>query len=157
MGKKTEYHNQLRAKQAGKRSFNLTEKQFKKYYDEANSKTGNTGENFIRLLETRLDNAIYRSGFADSRNQARQLVGHGFFRVNGKRADTPSMRVKSGDKIEVKKIDSLYFTGIVKKKDNSPKWIKVDFGKLNAEITGTPEVDECEQIDLQTIVEFYSR
>ncbi|MBU1090089.1 30S ribosomal protein S4 [Patescibacteria group bacterium] len=156
-GKKTEYHTQLRAKQAGKRTFNLTEKQFKKYYEEANRLTGNTGENFIRLLETRLDNAVYRAGFAKSRNQARQLVNHGFFRIKGKRASTASIQVKTGDKIEVKKMDSPIFAGIVKQKDASPKWLKVDLAKLTAEIVGIPEFTECEQIDTQTIVEFYSR
>lgn len=157
IGKKTEYHGQLRAKQAGKRTFNLTEKQFKKYYEEANRREGNTSENFIQLLETRLDNAIYRAGFAKSRNQARQLISHGFFTVNGKRAKTASIQVKDGDKIEVKKSDSPVFAGIAKQKDSSPKWLKVDLAKLTAEVVGTPEFDECEQIDTQTIVEFYSR
>ena len=157
MGKKTEYHTQLRAKQAGKRTFNLTEKQFKKYYTEANRQEGNTGENFIQLLETRLDNAVYRAGFAKSRNQARQLVGHGFFTVNGKRAKTASIQIKTEDKIEVKKSDSLLFAGITKQKDVSPKWLKVDLVKLTAEIVSAPDLMECEQIDTQTIVEFYSR
>lgn len=157
MGKKTEYHNQLRAKQAGKRTFNLSEKQFKKYFNEANRRKGTTTDNFIQLLETRLDNTIYRAGFAESRNQARQLVSHGFFVVNGKRAKTSSIQVKVGDKIEIKKIDSPLFTGLAKKKDNSPKWLKVDLAKKTAEVVGLPKFDESEQIDTQTIVEFYSR
>jgi small subunit ribosomal protein S4 len=157
MGKKTEYHGQLRAKQAGKRAFNLTEKQFKKYYDEANRRDGTTTDNFIQLLETRLDNAVFRAGFADSRNQARQLVGHGFFTVNGARAKTPSIQVKVGDKIEIKKSDSPLFEGLAKRKDNSPKWLKVDLAKKTAEVVDTPVFEECEQIDTQTIVEFYSR
>ena len=157
MGKKTEYHGQLRAKQAGKRTFNLTEKQFKKYYTEANRQEGNTGENFILQLESRLDNAVYRAGFAASRNQARQMVGHGFFIVNEKRASTASIKLKVGDVIKVKKIDSPLFAGIVKQKDNSPKWLKVDLAKLTAEVIAIPEITECEQIDTQTIVEFYSR
>jgi len=157
MGKKTEYHGQLRAKQSGKRAFNLTEKQFKKYYTEANRQEGNTGENFILQLESRLDNAVYRAGFAASRNQARQMVGHGFFIVNEKRASTASIQVKVGDVIKVKKIDSPLFAGIVKQKDNSPKWLKVDLAKLTAEVIAIPEFTECEQIDTQTIVEFYSR
>jgi small subunit ribosomal protein S4 len=156
-GKKTEYHNQLRAKQAGKRSFNLTEKQFKKYYTKANSQEGNTGENFIKLLETRLDNVVYRAGFASSRNQARQLVSHGFFTVDSKRANTASIQLKIGSVIEAKNSDSLLFVGIAKRKDNSPKCLKVDLTKLTAEIIDTPDPLECEQIDLQTIVEFYSR
>ena len=157
IGKKTEYHAQLRAKQAGKRAFGLTEKQFKKYYDEATRREGNTADNFIQLLETRLDNAIYRAGFADSRSQARQLVGHNFFKLNGKRAKTASIQLKVGDKIEGKKSDSPLFTGLAKRKDNSPKWLKVDLAKMTAEVVGLPEFAESEQIDTQTIVEFYSR
>ena len=157
MGKKTEYHGQLRAKQAGKRVFNLTEKQFRKYFEEANRKEGTTTDNFIQLLETRLDNAIFRAGFADSRNKARQLVGHGFFEVNGKRAKTASIQMKVGDKIEIKKADSPLFDGLAKKKDNSPKWLKVDLAKKTAEVIDAPAFEECEQIDTQTIVEFYSR
>jgi len=157
IGKKTEYHAQLRAKQASKRTFNLTEKQFRKYYEEANRKEGNTGENFIELLETRLDNTVYRAGFAVSRNQARQLISHEFFKINGKRASTASIQVKVGDKIEIKKIDSPLFAGMAKQKDVSPKWLKVDLAKLVAEVMSKPEFAECEQIDTQTVVEFYSR
>ncbi|MFH0834187.1 MAG: 30S ribosomal protein S4 [Patescibacteria group bacterium] len=157
MGKKTEYHGQLRAKQAGKRSFGLTEKQFKKYFTEANRREGNTADNFIQLLETRLDNTVYRAGFADSRAQARQLVGHNFFRVNGKRAKTASIQLKVGDKIECRKSDSPLFAGLAKRKDGSPKWLKVDLAKMTAEVVALPEAVESEQIDTQTIVEFYSR
>lgn len=159
IGKKTEYCNQLRAKQAVKRTFGLTEKQFRNYYVEANRREGNTGENFAQLLEMRLDNAIYRAGFADSRAQARQFVSHGLFRVNDKRASTPSIQLKPSDKIEVKKaaIDSPLFAGLAKQKDISPKWLKVDLAKISVEVAGKPEPEECEQIDTQTIVEFYSR
>lgn len=159
IGKKTEYHGQLRAKQAAKRIFGLTEKQFKAYYNKANSQEGNTGENFVQLLEMRLDNAVFRSGIAASRLQSRQLVNHGIFRLNGNRADIVSMSVKIGDKIEVKKgaIDSPLFEGFAKRKDNSPKWLKVDLAKISFEIIGKPEIDECEKIDTQVIVEFYSR
>ncbi len=157
LGKKTEYHGQLRAKQAGKRTFGLTEKQFKKYYSEAARQEGNTGENFVQLLESRFDNVVFRTGFAKSRSQARQLVGHGFFTINGKRAKTASIDLKKGDKIEIRKPDSPLFAEMAKLKDNSPSWLKVDLAKLTAEVTDKPEVTECEQIDLQTIVEFYSR
>ncbi|MFH1375519.1 MAG: 30S ribosomal protein S4 [Patescibacteria group bacterium] len=159
IGKKTEYCNQLRAKQAVKRTFGLTEKQFRNYYAEANCREGNTGEIFIQLLEMRLDNAIYRAGFADSRAQARQMVSHGLFRVNDKRASAPSIQLKPGNKIEVKKtvIDSPLFAGLAKQKDISPKWLKVDLAKISVEVAGKPGPEECEQIDAQTIVEFYSR
>jgi small subunit ribosomal protein S4 len=156
-GKKTEYHAQLRAKQAGKRVFNLSEKQFKKYYTKANSQEGNTGENFIKLLESRLDNVIYRSGIASSRSQARQLVGHGFFTIDGKRANTASIQIKKDNVIQVKHLDSPLFEGMAKRKDKSPKWLKVDLAKLIVEVVDSPDPLDCEQIDLQTIVEFYSR
>ena len=157
--KKTEYHNQLRSKQAAKRTFGLTEKQFQAYYVEASRREGNTSDNFQQLLEMRLDNAVFRSGLAKSRPQARQLVNHGLFTLNGKRASVPSIQLKIGDKVEVKKtaIDSPLFEGTIKKKDNSPKWLKLDLAKLTFEVVGKPEIEECEKIDTQTIVEFYSR
>lgn len=157
--KKTEYHNQLRSKQSAKRVFGLTEKQFYSYYVKANKLEGNTGQNFSQLLEMRFDNAIFRSGFAKSRSQARQLVNHGLFQINGKRATIPSIQLKIGDKVAVKKtaIDSPLFEGIAKSKDTSPGWIKVDLAKLSFEVVGTPEEAEGEKIDVQTIIEFYSR
>lgn len=158
-GKKTEYATQLRAKQAAKRIYGLTEKQFSAYYVEAARRTGNTGENFQRLLEMRLDNALFRSGLAVSRPQARQWVSHNLLRLNGKRAKTASIMVNTNDKIEIKKsvIDSPLFAGSAKRKDISPKWLKVDLAKLSFEVLTPPEPEECEQIDTQTIVEFYSR
>lgn len=159
MGKKTEYHGQLRAKQSGKRIYGLSEKQFFAYSKKASRITGNTGENFMRLLEMRLDNVIYRAGLAESRPQARQIVNHGLLRKNGRRASIPSQQVKPGDKFTVTEriLKSPLFAGLAKQKDNSPKWLKVDYAKLNIEIVGIPTPEECEQIDAQTIIEFYSR
>lgn len=158
-GKKTEYGMQLRSKQRAKRLYGLSEQQFRAYYDEATRREGNTGDNFQRLLETRLDNVIFRAGFAVSRSQARQIVGHNLFRKNGLRASIPSMQVKIGDKFEVASSSktSALFEDLKKKKVTAPAWLKVDFAKLSVEVIGQPELTDCERIDAQTIVEFYSR
>lgn len=159
MGKKTEYHNQLRCKQSAKRIYGLNEKQFQAYYKEASRREGNSSDIFQQLLETRLDNAVYRAGFGSSRAQARQIVNHGLLKLNGRRASIASMVVKIGDKIEVKKtaVDSPLFEGFAKRKDIAPKWLKVDLAKLSFEVVALPETVECENIDAQTIIEFYSR
>ena len=99
--KQSEYRVQLREKQKAKRYYGVLEKQFRGYYDEANRKQGKTGENLLRILESRLDNVVYRAGFAKSRDMARQLVRHGHFTVNGKKVDIPSYRVSENDIIEV--------------------------------------------------------
>jgi len=159
MGKKTEYHTQLRAKQKAKRIYGIQESQFVAYYKKANSIAGKTGENFQTLLELRFDNAVFRSGLGESRNQARQIVNHGLLRRNGRRANIVSMQVKVGDKFEVtdRLKASPLFAAFAKQKDGSPSWIKVDNANLSFEIVGMPETTESEQIDMQTIVEFYSR
>ncbi|MFA5351880.1 MAG: 30S ribosomal protein S4 [Candidatus Gracilibacteria bacterium] len=159
MGKKTEYHNQLRCKQAAKRIYGLNEKQFQAYYKEANRLEGNSSDIFQQLLETRLDNAVFRAGFGASRAQARQIVNHGLLQVNGRRATIASMQVKIGDKIEVKKtaVNSPLFEGFAKRKDIAPKWLKTDLAKLSFEVVALPETVEGERIDAQTIIEFYSR
>ena len=121
---------------------------------------GETGENFLRFLEIRLDNLIYVSQFAVTRMQARQMVSHGNFKLNGRRVDIPSIVVRSGDKIELldKMKSSPLFAGLDKLKDYSPKWLKVDLKKLTVEVLALPEKDDLEKsIDSQLIVEFYSR
>ena len=100
--KMSEYGVQLREKQKMRRVYMVNERPFKRYFDTAESRPGVTGENLLRLLETRLDNVVYRMGFASSRAQARQLVGHGHFSVNGRATDIPSFQVKEGDRIEVR-------------------------------------------------------
>lgn len=164
-GKQSLYATQLREKQKVRRIYGLLEKQFAKLMVEATrSKQGLAGENLLVLLETRLDNAVYRAGFATSRRAARQLVGHGHFMLNGRRVDIPSIRVKAGDEIVVrpKSTKSGYFTQIDDVVANTVQtplsWIKGDVKKLKIEITGLPKREEAEaDINEQLIVEYYSR
>lgn len=121
---------------------------------------GETGENFLRLLELRLDNVIYVSQFAVTRMQSRQMVNHGHFKLNGHRVDIPSIQVRVGDKIELpdRIKNSPLYAGLEKLKDFSPKWLKVDLKKLTVEVLSLPEKDDLEKsVDSQLIVEFYSR
>ena len=158
--KPTEYGLQLEEKQKARFIFGISEKQFRNYFSKANSQDGDTGENLLRLLERRLDNVIYVSQFANTRMQARQMVSHGHFRLNGRRIDIPSAIVKPGDKIELnpKLKNSPLYTGLEKLKDYSPKWLSVDLKKMTIEVIALPEKDDLEKsIDSQLIVEFYSR
>ena len=133
--------------------------------DEATrAQEGLAGENLLKLLERRLDNVVYRSGFAVSRRAARQLVSHGHFELNGRRVDIPSIRVKAGDVITVrpKSTKSEYFTRIDDVINNSVQgslsWLKADSKKLKIEVTGLPKREEAEaDINEQLIVEYYSR
>lgn len=158
------YNIQLREKQKVRRTYGLLEKQFARLMKEASRREGLSGENLLELLERRIDNAVYRAGFATSRRAARQLVSHGHFLLNGRRVDIPSIRLKSGDVIEVrpKSTKSSYFTHIddvVNNTSQSPlSWLKSDVKKLKIEITGTPKREEAEpDINEQLIVEYYSR
>lgn len=158
------YATQLREKQKVRRIYGLLEKQFAKLMNEATRKPGLAGENLLQLLELRLDNAVYRAGFATSRRAARQLVSHGHFMLNGRRVDIPSIRVKAGDEITVrpKSAKSGYFTNINDVVGNSIQgplsWLKSDVKKLKIDITGLPKRDEAEaDINEQLIVEYYSR
>lgn len=155
---------QLREKQKVRRLYGLLEKQFARLMKEASRRDGLSGENLLQLLELRLDNAVYRAGFATSRRAARQLVGHGHFELNGRRVDIPSIRVKAGDIITVreKSVKSGYFTAIDDVVANSIQgplsWLKSDVKKLKIEITGLPKREEAEaDINEQLIVEYYSR
>ena len=164
-GKQSLYATQLREKQKVRRLYGLMEKQFAKLMSEATrAKEGLAGENLLRLLELRLDNAVYRAGFAVSRRSARQLVTHGHFLLNDRRVDIPSIRLKTGDTIVVrpKSTKSDYFTHINDVVNNSIQgplsWIKSDPKKLQIQITGVPKREEAEaDINEQLIVEFYSR
>jgi small subunit ribosomal protein S4 len=164
-GKQSLYATQLREKQKVRRTYGLLEKQFARLMDEATRrKEGLAGENLLQLLELRLDNAVYRAGFATSRRAARQLVGHGHFILNGRRVDIPSIRVQPGDELVVrpKSAKSGYFSQIddvVKNSVQSPlSWLKADEKKLKIEITGLPKREEAEaDINEQLIVEYYSR
>ena len=158
------YATQLREKQKVRRIYGLLEKQFAKLMNEASRRPGLAGENLLQLLELRLDNAVYRAGFATSRRAARQLVSHGHFMLNGRRVDIPSIRLKAGDEIVVrpKSTKSGYFTAIDEVVGNSIQgplsWLKSDVKKLKIDITGLPKRDEAEaDINEQLIVEYYSR
>lgn len=164
-GKASLYSTQLREKQKVRRTYGLLEKQFARLMDEASRrKEGLAGENLLQLLELRLDNAVYRAGFATSRRAARQLVSHGHFVLNGRRVDIPSIRLKAGDEITVrpKSAKSGYFTQIDDVVNNSVQgplsWIKSDSKKLTISVTGLPKREEAEaDINEQLIVEYYSR
>jgi len=163
-GKPSLYLTQLREKQKVRRLYGLLEKQFAKLMNEASRQEGMTGENLLRFLEQRLDNAVYRAGFATSRRAARQLVGHGHFMLNGRRVDIPSIRLKAGDELVVrpKSTKSGYFTEldeVVKGSVQVPlSWLKSDAKKMTISITGAPTRQEAEpEINEQLIVEYYSR
>lgn len=163
-GKPSLYLTQLREKQKVRRMYGLLEKQFARLMVEAGRRDGLAGENLLQLLELRMDNAVYRAGFAVSRRAARQLVGHGHFILNGRRVDIPSIRLKVGDEIVIrpKSAKSGYFSvidDVVKNSVQGPlSWIKADHKKMTIAVTGLPMRTEAEQdINEQLIVEYYSR
>lgn len=158
------YLTQLREKQKVRRLYGLLEKQFAKLMKEAAKADGLAGENLLQYLERRADNAVYRAGFATTRRQARQLVSHGHFLLNGRRIDIPSIRLKPGDVLEVrpKSSKSEYFKNlenVVASSSTAPlSWLKSDPKKMKIEITGLPKREEAEAgINEQLIVEYYSR
>ena len=158
------YLTQLREKQKVRRLYGLLEKQFAKLMKEAQKAEGLTGEILLEFLERRADNVVFRAGFAATRRQARQLVSHGHFTLNGRRVDIPSIRLKAGDKLEVraKSQKSEYFKNldnIVAASGVTPlSWMKSDAKKMTIEITGKPKREEAEAgINEQLIVEYYSR
>ena len=163
-GKPSLYLTQLREKQKVRRLYGLLEKQFSKLMKEATRRDGLAGENLLEFLERRLDNTVYRAGFATSRRAARQLTSHGHFELNGRRVDIPSIRVKPGDVITVrtKSTKSGYFTNIddvIANTSQGPlSWLKSDVKKFKIEVTGVPTRAEAEpEINEQLIVEYYSR
>ena len=158
------YLTQLREKQKVRRLYGLLEKQFAKVMKEATEAEGLTGENLLEYLERRADNAVFRAGFATTRRQARQLVSHGHFLLNGRRIDIPSIRLNPGDVLEVrsKSTTSEYFKNlpnIISAAGATPvSWLKADAKKMKIEITGLPKREEAEPgINEQLIVEYYSR
>lgn len=160
--KSSEYGLQLREKQKIRRIYGVLERQFSNYFDKADRQAGITGENLLRLLERRLDNVVYRLGFADSRPEARQLVRHNHFTVNGHKANIPSILVEVGDVIAVKE-KSLKSTKFQETKDNithkaPPAWLEIDSEQMTAKVVALPT---REQIDVPAeehlIVELYSR
>jgi len=161
--KPSQYSLQLREKQKVKRLYGLLEKQFSNLMKEADRKQGESGQILLQLLEQRLDNAVYRAGFAPSRRAARQLVTHGHFLLNGVRVDIPSIRVKVGDVIIAR--EHATKTEYFKKLDDIspapsaiPEWLKVNRKKFEVTVTGVPTREEAEpDIKEQLIVEYYSR
>ncbi len=160
--KVSEYGLQLREKQKTKRIYGVLEKQFRGYYEQADRMKGITGENMLSLLERRLDNVVYRLGFAPSRTTARQLVTHAHFQVNGKNVDIASFQVKVGDVITVKenKKDNKYFAQLkaTERTVNVPKWLTLDVDKLEGKVIALPQRDDIDsQIAEHMIVELYSK
>ena len=161
--KDSEYLLQMREKQKAARIYGVLEKQFRGYYQEAHRRPGKTGENLLRILETRLDNVVYRAGFAASRDMARQLVRHGHIKVNGKKVNIPSFTVKPGDEVSVRD-KSKENSAILSAREAtahmpSPSWLEVDRENLKARITSLPKREELVQIQMneQLIVELYSK
>jgi len=160
--KMSEYGVQLREKQKVRRVYMVLERQFKRYFETAESRPGVTGENLLRLLETRLDNVVFRMGFASSRAQARQLVTHGHFSVNGKPTNIPSYHVKETDVIAVRATSAKaeYFKNV---KDalrgaQRPDWLSVDADQFSGTVTALPRRDQMPlELNEQLVVEYYSR
>jgi small subunit ribosomal protein S4 len=158
----SDFGAQLRAKQKARRVYGVLERQFRRYYRQAIKSRGLTGFTLLQILESRLDNVIYRMGYASSRAQARQLVSHGHFTVNGHRTSTPSMQIKPGDIIELREgsRDKTFFKELEGNAGGRsiPEWIKRDEKKLSGSISRLPERAEIDaNLNEQLIVEFYSR
>jgi small subunit ribosomal protein S4 len=161
-GRLTDYGMQLQEKQKAKRQYNMLEKQFKLTFDKSEKQSGNTGENFLKLLESRLDNVVYRLGFASSRPQARQMIGHGLITVNNKKLDIPSYTVKTGDEVGIKVSmkNSVLFKELSEKLKNKevPGWLNLELKKLTAKVLHAPDIASINpNFNVQIIVEFYSR
>ncbi len=170
-GKMSEYGVQLRKKQAAKRMFGISEKQFARYYKEAVRRKGVTGDNMLQMLECRLDTVVLRANFARTIMQARQFVGHAHFHVNGKKNNIPSYQVRVGDVISLKekmKESAIYKTLVEEFQEfanknksatvASAKWLEVDAKNLTIKVVALPEKGDFDQmIDIQRIIEFYSK
>jgi small subunit ribosomal protein S4 len=160
--RESDFGKQLRAKQKARRVYGIFERQFRRYFREALKSRGVTGLTMLQMLESRLDNVVYRLGFASSRPQARQLVSHGHFLVNGHRNDVPSTLVKEGDVVEIREGSraTKYFQELpdFAKARNTPEWIDRDLKKMAGTVKRLPERGEIEaNLNEQLVVEFYSR
>lgn len=161
-GRMSDYGKQLREKQRAKLVFGLQERQFRSLFEKATSMKGDTGENFVRMLESRLDNAVYRAGFAKTRAAARQLVSHAHIDVDGQKVNIPSFQIKPGSVISVRatKRGKGYWKAFAEatKSVTNPSWIHTDLKELTAKVASLPSGDELKQpFDPKLIVEFYSR
>ena len=158
----SDYLRQLREKQKARRIYGVLERQFRRYFREAERRTGLTGENLLILLESRLDNVVYRLGFAESRAQARQLVQHGHFVVNGRRTNIPSYIVRPQDTITVREASRkrTYFKERAQQLDEGAvlDWLSLDAGTMTARVLNSPaREDIAVPLEEQLIVEYYSR
>ncbi|MFH0780241.1 MAG: 30S ribosomal protein S4 [Parcubacteria group bacterium] len=162
-GRMTGYGMQLREKQKAKRTYRILERQFRNYFKKAVRRKGDTRSILFSLLEKRLDNAVYRAGFAANRDQARQLVNHGHFTVNGKKVTIPSFQVDIKDKIGIRpsslaKMESFKTLGERLKGKEIPEWLAVEPKELTAVVVGEPSLEKNRpNFDLKQITEFYSR
>ncbi len=160
--KSSEYGMQLRAKQRARRFYGVAEHQFRHYYEMAAKKQGMTGTNLLRILESRLDNVVYRAGYASSRAEARQLVGHGHFEVNGSRVDIASYLVKAGDVISVcekaRGTDKMKAVIEANGAKPVPEWLSVNRDAYDVKVNNLPTREQIEApVEEQLIVEFYSK
>jgi len=158
----TDYARQLREKQKVRRIYGVLEKQFRRFYKEAVRRKGLTGENLLALLESRLDNVVYRLGFADSRAQARQLVQHGHFRFNGKPTSIPSRLVRTGDLISVRQqsCQKIYFKerAQIMEERGVPAWLSLDLRDMSGRVLNLPSREEIDlPVNEHLIVEYYKR
>jgi small subunit ribosomal protein S4 len=160
--RESDYGRQLRAKQRARRVYGVLERQFSRYYKVALQRRGLTGLNLLQILESRLDNVVYRLGFASSRAEARLMVTHGHFVVNGRRTDIPSMLLKEGDELSVRdgsrKLPYFKNLGEIVEKRNVPAWLERDAKTLAGKVQRLPERSEIDgSLNEQLIVEYYSR
>ncbi len=160
--RESDFSRQLRAKQKARRMYGVLERQFRRYYEVSLSRRGLTGLNLLQILESRLDNVVFRLGFASSRAEARLLVTHGHFTVNGRRTDVPSMLLSPGDVVAVREGSRVrpFFKDLpaVAEKRNVPAWLNRDLGKLAGTVLRLPERSEIDSnLQEQLIVEYYSR
>jgi len=158
----SDYGLQLQEKQKAKKYYGLLEKQFRLTYEKASKKQGDAGKNFLKALEMRLDNVIFRLGLGASRAQARQLVNHGHFTVNGRKASIPSFSVKLGQVIKIKKSsqNSRYFKNLEAKlkKADRPSWLNFDASELSSKVLHEPkDTDLPQNLNVQMIIEYYSK
>jgi small subunit ribosomal protein S4 len=160
--KESDYGLQLRAKQKAKRTYGILERQFRRYFEEAERRRGVTGANLLTLLESRLDNVVYRLGFATSRAQARQLVRHGHIDVNGRKVDIPSYLVEPGDVLSVRarSRENTYFKDLALDLEHRavPEWLSRDDETMTGRMMAAPEREDIDvTFNEQLIVEYYSR
>lgn len=160
--KVSEYGTQLKEKQKTRNIYGVLERQFRTHFEEAERRPGITGENLLQILETRLDNVVYRFGWASSRAQARQLVRHGHFKLRGRKTDIPSAQVRPGDVVGVREESRVneYFEAVIPSmaKKTIPKWLSLDPDGMSGRVLAVPSREEIDtNVSEQLVVEFYSR